>query len=122
MTEVILEWEEWVVGEAEVILALRTSFFMTPVMLNQCAARACNIDAGHTAAEVASGGLSAFYAEKEEVQVELAEVAHRAIFRYQRKIKEALDPHEVGDGGWLYLDEHEIEAGTKRAKTALPPV
>jgi glycolate oxidase len=84
------------------------------------AARACYADAGHRAIEIGLGGYSIFFIEKEQAQAQLAGMVHPAIFRYQRKIKEALDPNEVGDGSWFYLDEHEIEAGSKRDKSAQP--
>jgi len=71
------------------------------------AAWACSVDAGHKAAEVGFGGYSTFFMEKEQVQAELAGVVHPVIFQYQRKIKEAFDPNGVGDGSYLYLDEHE---------------
>ena len=80
------------------------------------AAEACRIDAGCTAAEVGAGGWSFTYIEEQRAKSQLAEMVNPIIFRYQRKIKEALDPNEVGDGTYQYLDEHEIEEGIKRAR------
>ena len=69
------------------------------------AARACNADAGHRATGVGLGSYTVFFTEKKQAQAELTGMVHPAIFQYQRKIKEALDPNEVGDGSWLYLEE-----------------
>jgi glycolate oxidase len=88
---------------------------------------ACCVDAGRIAAEesrrlggggdIASAAL--YLIPKETQKTALAGVTHPAVFKYQRKIKEALDPNGVGDGSYLYLDENEIEAGSKKAGTAL---
>jgi len=75
------------------------------------AARACNADAGHVTAEAGPGGYNFFFIEKERLQALLAEQARPAIFRWQRKIKEAFDPNEVGDGSYLYLGEQENRSG-----------
>ncbi len=75
------------------------------------AARACNADAGHIAMEAGAGGYNFFFMEKERVQALLAGRARPAIFQWQRKIKEAFDPNEVGDGSYLYLGEQENRSG-----------
>jgi hypothetical protein len=85
------------------------------------AARTCASEAGFRAATVTSGGYGFTFMKEKEVQTGIMQVAHPAIFRYQREIKEALDPNDVGDrNSYLYLDEAEIEAaieaGRKRAK------
>jgi len=50
-------------------------------------------------------GAWQYFLKKEQAQAFLAGMAHPTIFQYQRKIKEALDPNEVGDGSYLYLEE-----------------
>ena len=75
------------------------------------AARACNEDAGHIATEAGGGGFSFFFIEMERVQAMLAKQARTPIFHWQRKIKEAFDPNEVGDGSWLYVDEQQNRSG-----------
>ena len=60
-----------------------------------------------------SGGYSIFYMDEEEVRKGIKQVANPLIWRYQRKIKEALDPNDVGGGGWYYLEEPDIEDSIK---------
>jgi hypothetical protein len=61
--------------------------------------------------EAGAGGYNFFFMQKERVQALLAERARPAIFQWQRKIKEAFDPNEVGDGSYLYLGEQENRSG-----------
>ncbi len=76
------------------------------------AAWACSEDAGRIAAEAGIGGGPNFvFIEKERIQALLSQAALPAFLRYQRKIKEALDPNDVGDGSWFYLDEPENSSG-----------
>lgn len=75
------------------------------------AARACSTDAVRVVAEetkrlgVGVTGPALYLMKQERQKVELAALAHPAIFQYQRKIREAFDPNEVGDGSYLYLEE-----------------
>lgn len=69
------------------------------------AARELGYEGGYRAAQVASGGYSGFYIDDDEVKKDITEVANPYIWRYQRKIKESLDPNEVGGGRWYYLDD-----------------
>lgn len=39
----------------------------------------------------------------------IKEVANPLIWRYQRQIKEALDPNDCGAGGYYFLDEESIQ-------------
>lgn len=73
---------------------------------------ACCRDARRRPRDVISGLYSyPWYKDEKFVRQDIAAVPHPGIWRYQRKIKEALDPNEVGDGTWLYLDESEIKEG-----------
>jgi len=74
-------------------------------------AQACGAEAGHIAAEAGAGGFSFFFIEKEQIQALLTKRPDPTIFRWQRKIKDAFDPNEVGDGSYLCLDEQENRSG-----------
>jgi len=80
------------------------------------AARELGDEGGYRAAQVVSGGYSIFYMEDDEVKKGIMEVANPYIWRYQRKIKEGLDPNEVGAGGYFYLDEASIEEAVKKSE------
>jgi hypothetical protein len=75
------------------------------------AAEACNIDAGHVAAEAGAGGFNFFFKEKEQIQSQLAGRELPAIFKWQRRIKEAFDPNGVGDGSYLCIEESGNNSG-----------
>jgi glycolate oxidase len=75
------------------------------------AAEACNIDAGHVAAEAGAGGFNFFFKEKEQIQLQLAGRDLPAIFKWQRRIKKAFDPNGVGDGSYLCIEEPENNRG-----------
>ena len=73
------------------------------------AGRELGDEGGFKAAHVVSGGYSIFYMEEDEVKKGIKEIANPRIWRYQRQLKEAIDPNDCGAGGWFILDEESIE-------------
>jgi hypothetical protein len=49
--------------------------------------------------------LGALRLSKEERDLMLSTVPQPAMYYYQRKIKESFNPNDIGDGGYLWLEE-----------------
>ena len=49
--------------------------------------------------------------QKEERERILSTAPQPAVFRYQRKIREAFDPNDLGDSYYLTLEESQVQKG-----------
>jgi len=92
------------------VLALEQFFFYDPQDINSVlGAQAYLAEAGKVAGEMKLGpGLSGQLLgskPKDKLQQMLSSVAQPSVFHYQRKIKEAFNPNDIGDGSYVYLEE-----------------